>query len=78
VKEGGRQNKNLAQIILVLPGNKENHMGVDMKDKKKVCEKIVRRYQKANKKGRGKLLAPMLRLMRDFLTTEYSLPPVGH
>jgi hypothetical protein len=31
-------------------------MGLDMKDKKKVCGEIARRYQKADKKGRGKLL----------------------
>jgi hypothetical protein len=29
------QNKNLAQIKLVLPGNKEDFMGLDMKEKKK-------------------------------------------
>ena len=50
------QNKNLAQIILVLPSNKGDHMGLDMKDKKKVYREIVRRYQKSNKKGKGKLL----------------------
>ncbi|MDR0683897.1 MAG: hypothetical protein LBF83_02045 [Spirochaetaceae bacterium] len=31
-------------------------MGLDMKDKKKVCGEIAPRYQKASKKGRGKLL----------------------
>jgi hypothetical protein len=31
-------------------------MGLDMKDKKKDCAEIARRYQKAGKKGRGKLL----------------------
>ena len=31
-------------------------MGLAMKDKKKVCGEIARRYQKADKKGRGKLL----------------------
>jgi hypothetical protein len=31
-------------------------MGLDMNDKKKVCGEIARRYQKAGKKGRGKLL----------------------
>ena len=31
-------------------------MGLDMKDKKKVRGEIARRYQKADKKGRGKLL----------------------
>jgi hypothetical protein len=51
-----RQNKNLAQIKLVLPRIKGEHMGLDMKDKKKVCGVIARRYQQADKKGRGKLL----------------------
>jgi hypothetical protein len=31
-------------------------MGLDMKDKQKVCGEIARRYQKADKKGKGKLL----------------------
>jgi hypothetical protein len=31
-------------------------MGLDMKDKKKVCAEIARRYQEAGKKDRGKLL----------------------
>ena len=31
-------------------------MGLAMKDKKKVCGEIARRYQKADKKVRGKLL----------------------
>jgi hypothetical protein len=31
-------------------------MGLDMNDKKKVCAQIARRYQKADKTGRGKLL----------------------
>jgi hypothetical protein len=31
-------------------------MGLDMKNKKKVCGEIARRYQQADKKGRGKLL----------------------
>jgi hypothetical protein len=31
-------------------------MGLDMKDKKKICGEIAWRYQKATKKGRGKLL----------------------
>jgi hypothetical protein len=51
-----RQNKNLAQIKLVLACIKGDHMGLDMNDKKKGCGQIARRYQKADKKGRGKLL----------------------
>jgi hypothetical protein len=31
-------------------------MGLDMKDKKKICGEIAPRYRKAGKKGRGKLL----------------------
>jgi hypothetical protein len=31
-------------------------MGLDMKDKKKICGVIARRYQKSDKTGRGKLL----------------------
>jgi hypothetical protein len=45
-------------------------MGLDMKDKKKVCEKIARRYQKADKKGKGKLLdeyTVTLEYNRDYL-----------
>jgi hypothetical protein len=50
-----RQNKNPAQITPVLPNIKENRTGLDMKDKKKIRGEIARRYQKADKKGRGKL-----------------------
>ncbi|MDR1411355.1 MAG: transposase, partial [Spirochaetaceae bacterium] len=45
-------------------------MGLDMKDKKKVCGEISRRYQKADKKGRGKLLdeyTATLGYNRDYL-----------
>jgi hypothetical protein len=38
-------------------------MGLEMKDKKKVREEIARRYHKADKTGRGKLL------------DEYTVPP---
>ncbi|MDR0582858.1 MAG: hypothetical protein LBG57_00695 [Treponema sp.] len=31
-------------------------MGLDMKDKKKICGEIAWRYQNADKKGKGKLL----------------------
>jgi hypothetical protein len=45
-------------------------MGLDMKDKKKVCREIARRYQNADKKDCGKLLneytAP-LGYNRDYL-----------
>jgi hypothetical protein len=50
-----RQNKNLAQIKLVLPYIKRGHMGLDERQKK-VCAEIAQRYQKAGKKDCGKLL----------------------
>jgi hypothetical protein len=31
-------------------------MGLDMKDKKKICGQIARRYQKSGKKDKGKIL----------------------
>jgi hypothetical protein len=46
-----------------------------MNDKKQVRGEIARCYQKAGKKGRGKLPAPMLRLMPDFPAAEYELTP---
>ena len=45
-------------------------MGLEMKDKKKICEEIHRRYQMATKKDRGKLLdeyAVTLGYNRDYL-----------
>ncbi|MDR2629493.1 MAG: hypothetical protein LBC60_01065, partial [Spirochaetaceae bacterium] len=51
-----RQNKNLAQIKLALPSIKGEHHGVRHERQKKVCGAIARRYQQADKKGRGKLL----------------------
>ena len=45
-------------------------MRLDMKTKKKICEKIYKRYQKAGKKNKGKLLneyALSLDLNRDYL-----------
>jgi hypothetical protein len=45
-------------------------MGLDLKDKKKFCGEIARRYQNANKKERGKLLDEhtiTLRFNRDSL-----------
>ena len=64
-----RQNKNLAQSNLVPPNNKGDHRGLDRKDKK--LEDIGDLFDRLC----GKLLAPMLRLMRDFLTTEYARTP---
>ena len=45
-------------------------MGLDMKSRRKVCEQIYRRYQKASKKGRGKILdeyTQTLGMNRDYL-----------
>ena len=45
-------------------------MGLDMKDKKKVCREIARRYQQADKKGKGKLLDEYMATLgynRDYL-----------
>jgi hypothetical protein len=45
-------------------------MGLDMKDKKKICGEIARRYRQADKKGRGKLLyeyTTALGYNRDYL-----------
>jgi hypothetical protein len=45
-------------------------MGLDMKDNKKVCGEIARRYRQADKKGRGKLLdeyTVTLSYNRDYL-----------
>jgi hypothetical protein len=45
-------------------------MGLDMKTRKKICARIYRRYQKADKKGKAKILdeyAPMLEYNRDYL-----------
>ncbi|MDR1174299.1 MAG: hypothetical protein LBK83_02345 [Treponema sp.] len=45
-------------------------MGLDMNDKKKVCAQIARRYQQADKTGRGKLLdeyTETLGYNRDYL-----------
>ena len=45
-------------------------MGLDMKTRKKICEEIYRRYQKAGKKGKAAILdeyAPTLGYNRDYL-----------
>jgi len=45
-------------------------MGLDMKTRKKICGKIFRRYQKAGRKGKAKILdeyAPLLDYNRDYL-----------
>ena len=45
-------------------------MGLDMKTRKKICGKIFRRYQKAGKKGKAKILdeyAQTLEYNRDYL-----------
>ena len=45
-------------------------MGLDMKTRKKVCGKIYKRYQKAGKKGKAKILdeyAQTLEYNRDYL-----------
>ena len=45
-------------------------MGLDMKTKKKICGKIYRRYQKAGKKGKAKILdeySKTLEYNRDYL-----------
>jgi len=45
-------------------------MGLDMKTRKKICAEIYRRYQKAEKKGKAKILdeyAPTLGYNRDYL-----------
>jgi hypothetical protein len=45
-------------------------MGLDMKDKKKICGEIALRYRKAGKKDRGKFLneyTVTLRYKRDYL-----------
>ena len=45
-------------------------MRLDMHTRKKICEKIYRRYQKAGKKGKGKILteyAKTLECNRDYL-----------
>jgi len=45
-------------------------MGLDMKTRKKICGRIYKRYQKASKKGKAKILdeyAPLLGHNRDYL-----------
>ena len=45
-------------------------MGLDMKTRKKICGEIFKRYQKAGKKGKTKILdeyAPTLNYNRDYL-----------
>jgi hypothetical protein len=45
-------------------------MGLDMKTRKEICARIYGRYQKADKKGKAKILdeyAPMLEYNRDYL-----------
>ena len=45
-------------------------MGLDMKTRKKICGEIYRRYQKAKKKGKAKILdeyAITLKYNRDYL-----------
>jgi len=45
-------------------------MGLDMKTRKKICARICRRYQKAGKKDKAKILdeyGPMLEYNRDYL-----------
>ena len=48
----------------------EEQMGSDMKTRKKICGKIFKRYQKASKKDKKKILdeyAPLLGYNRDYL-----------
>jgi len=45
-------------------------MGLDMKTRKKICGRLYKRYQRASKKGKAKILdeyAPMLGHNRDYL-----------
>jgi len=45
-------------------------MGLDMKTRKKICAELFKRYQKARKKDKGKILdeyASTLGLNRDYL-----------
>ena len=45
-------------------------MGLDMKTRKKICGEIFRRYQKASKEGKSRILAeyaPLLGYNRDYL-----------
>jgi hypothetical protein len=45
-------------------------MGLDMKTRKQICGRLYKRYQKASKKGKAKILdeyAPMLGHNRDYL-----------
>ena len=48
----------------------EEQMGLDMKTKKKICKEIYRRYQKARKKDKAKILNEYSRTLnynRDYL-----------
>jgi hypothetical protein len=63
------KSKNLAQITLVPTGG-GGTMGLDMKTRKNICARIYKRYQKASKKDKAKILddyAPMLGHNRDYL-----------
>jgi ethanolamine utilization microcompartment shell protein EutS len=45
-------------------------MGLDMKTRKKICGELFRRYQKAKKKDKAKILdeyVPLLGYNRDYL-----------
>jgi len=45
-------------------------MGLDMRTRKKICRKIFKRYQRAGKKDKGRLLdeyVPLLEYNRDYL-----------
>ena len=48
----------------------EEQMGLDMKTRKKICGEIFRRYQKAGKKGKAKILDEYVQTLgynRDYL-----------
>ena len=53
----------------------EGQMGLDMKSRRKVCEQIYKRYQRANKKDKGKILdeyTQTLEMNRDYLAHKLS------